>query len=141
LKPEHFEGVEMGRGNRAVKQKMPFPRVARRQFLGLMSAASGAMLLPATGRAQPDANLAATTTPAGLPLVKFPEKAELLMLSDRPPNLEMPLSGFAHDITPSELMFVRWHLAVIPTSVDASKHRLKVSGEVASNSSRYPSSR
>jgi sulfite dehydrogenase len=120
----------MGRGKRAGSQKMNFPSIPRRQFLGLMSAASGAMLLPGVSRADVDAAPPPTTAPASFPLVKFPEKSELMMLSDRPPNLEMPLSGFAHDITPNESFFVRWHLSVIPTSVDLKTHRLNVSGEV-----------
>ena len=120
----------MGRGNRADSQKMNFPSIPRRQFLGLVSAASGAMLLPGMTRADVDAAPPPTTAPASFPLVKFPEKSELLMLSDRPPNLEMPLSGFGHDITPNESFFVRWHLSVIPTSVDLKTFQLKVSGEV-----------
>jgi DMSO/TMAO reductase YedYZ molybdopterin-dependent catalytic subunit len=112
---------------------MNFPPIPRRQFLGLVSAASGAMLLPEISRAETVATLPpAATAPVSFPLVKFPEKSQLLMLSDRPPDLEMPLSGFAHDITPNELFFVRWHLSVIPTSVDLKTFRLKVSGEVES---------
>lgn len=120
----------MDRGKRAVNHPMKSQSLRRRRFLGLVSAASGAMLLPEALRADAPAVPSATTAPVEFPLVKFPTKSELIMLSDRPPNLEMPLSGFAHDITPNESYFVRWHLAVIPTSVDVKAHRVKVSGEV-----------
>lgn len=65
-----------------------------------------------------------------LPLVRFPEKTEMILLTDRPPQLETPLKYFRTDITPNEAHFVRWHLADIPTSVDTKTFRLKVTGHV-----------
>ena len=51
------------------------------------------------------------------------------VLSKRPEDLEMPLSGFSDYITPIEHFFVRTHVYV-PT-VDLSEWRLNVDGEVA----------
>ena len=53
---------------------------------------------------------------------------DMLTLSARPEDLEMPLSGFADYITPIERFFVRTHVAV-PT-VNLTSWRLTVEGEV-----------
>jgi sulfoxide reductase catalytic subunit YedY len=63
-------------------------------------------------------------------LVRFPEKTELILLTSRPPQLETPLHYFKELITPNEALFVRWHIANIPTSVDLTKWRLKINGNV-----------
>ena len=61
----------------------------------------------------------------------WPEKSPALILhTERPPNLEMPLEYLSHDVTPNDLMFVRWHLAGVPRSVDLRTFRLKVGGHV-----------
>jgi sulfite dehydrogenase len=70
--------------------------------------------------------------PASQTMVKFPEKSELILLTDRPPNLEMPASGFVHDLTPNEGFFVRWHLAAVPTTIDLKQFRLAIKGHVES---------
>ncbi|RII30078.1 MAG: oxidase [Geobacter sp.] len=64
-------------------------------------------------------------------LVAYPEKAELLLLTSRPPQLETPLQYFRELVTPNEALFVRWHLANIPTSVDLDTWRLRIHGNVA----------
>lgn len=56
-------------------------------------------------------------------------KTGMNMLSKRPEDLEMPLSGFVDYITPVEHFFVRTHVYV-PT-VNLKEWRLKVDGEVA----------
>src|ERR1700712_2683859 len=48
-------------------------------------------------------------------ILRRPEKVELLHLTNRPPNLEMPLRYFREDFTPNEAFYVRWHLAILPT--------------------------
>jgi sulfite dehydrogenase len=63
-------------------------------------------------------------------LVQFPGKERLYLLTDRPPQLETPISHFRHDITPNEAFFVRWHLADMPKSVDMETFRLRVRGHV-----------
>jgi DMSO/TMAO reductase YedYZ molybdopterin-dependent catalytic subunit len=64
------------------------------------------------------------------PLARFPEKDPLILLTDRPPQLETPLRYFREDLTPNEAHFVRWHLSGIPTAVDLKTWRLEVGGNV-----------
>src|SRR5260370_29939608 len=63
-------------------------------------------------------------------LIRFPEKTEMIFLTDGPPQLETPIHYFRQDLTPNEAFFVRWHLQGIPTSVDLRTFRLNVSGHV-----------
>ncbi len=61
----------------------------------------------------------------------WPEKSPALILhTERPPNLEMPLEYLRHDLTPNDLMFVRWHLSGLPRSVDLRTFRLTLAGHV-----------
>lgn len=62
--------------------------------------------------------------------VKYPEKTDLIMYSDRPPLLETPRSYFSKAITPNDAFFVRWHLSDIPTEVNLKEWRLKITGNV-----------
>ena len=62
--------------------------------------------------------------------VSFPEKSDLILQSDRPPNLESPLRVFRDDITSNENFYVRWHLAILPTKVDTATFRLTIGGHV-----------
>jgi sulfite dehydrogenase (cytochrome) subunit A len=64
-------------------------------------------------------------------MVRYPQKTDLILLTDRPPQLETPLHYFQTDLTPNDAFFVRWHLSGIPTSVDTRTFRLEVSGNVA----------
>jgi DMSO/TMAO reductase YedYZ molybdopterin-dependent catalytic subunit len=98
------------------------PPLDRRAFLRLTTAALGAGLLPRFGRAE--------DLPAQPNLARFPEKTDLILLTDRPPNLETPLRYFREDFTPNEAFFVRWHLGIVPTSVDAAAFRLAIKGHV-----------
>ncbi len=68
--------------------------------------------------------------PPGQTVARFPEKTELIMLTDRPPQLETPLHYFREDLTPNEAFFVRWHYEGIPTYVDLRTFRLNVGGHV-----------
>jgi sulfite dehydrogenase len=63
-------------------------------------------------------------------LMRFPEKAPLRVVNDRPPCLETPWSYFDRDLTPNEVFYVRWHLQGIPTTIDLRTWRLKVQGHV-----------
>src|ERR1700683_2146005 len=56
-------------------------------------------------------------------------KADMLVRSVRPEDLEMPLSGFSDYITPIEHFFVRTH--VYAPKVELDSWRLRVDGEVA----------
>lgn len=62
----------------------------------------------------------------------FPQKGEMLLLRSRPPLLETPFDVFDEGVfTPNDRFFVRWHLAGIPTTIDARTFRVKVRGAVA----------
>ena len=61
---------------------------------------------------------------------RFPEKTDLILLTDRPPQLETPLQYLKQDLTPNDAFFVRWHLAGIPTDVDTRTFKLNISGHV-----------
>jgi len=63
-------------------------------------------------------------------MVKYPEKKDMILLTDRPPQLETPLKIFRQDITPNEYFFVRWHLAQLPTKIDIDTFRLYIGGAV-----------
>lgn len=65
------------------------------------------------------------------PLVKFPQKRELILLTTRPPQLETPFEVFNQGlITPNDAFFVRYHLSGLPDAVDPATFRLKIGGHV-----------
>jgi sulfite dehydrogenase (cytochrome) subunit A len=64
------------------------------------------------------------------PLVRFPQKAPLILLTDRAPQLETSLHYFREDLTPNNVHFVRWHLAGIATAVNIAEWRLEIAGAV-----------
>ncbi|MBK04195.1 MAG: twin-arginine translocation pathway signal protein [Deltaproteobacteria bacterium] len=64
------------------------------------------------------------------PYVSYPQKSPLLMLTDRPIQLETPRHFFLTPFTPNHAFFVRWHLDGHPTAVDLAKYRLKIGGHV-----------
>jgi hypothetical protein len=57
--------------------------------------------LAASGLAWPRASALAQDDPvlAGRPLVRYPEKTELILLTSRPPQLETPMKYFDRAIT------------------------------------------
>ncbi|MGB4846853.1 MAG: molybdopterin-dependent oxidoreductase [Saprospiraceae bacterium] len=63
-------------------------------------------------------------------LVTAPGKREMILLTDRPANLETPLKYFKLDYTPNDVFFVRWHNPVLPKAVDEDTFRLRVKGWV-----------
>jgi DMSO/TMAO reductase YedYZ molybdopterin-dependent catalytic subunit len=67
---------------------------------------------------------------AGRPLVRYPEKTDLILLTSRPPQLETPKRYFDRAITPNEAFYVRYHIFPIPTDVDLVTWRLKIGGLV-----------
>jgi DMSO/TMAO reductase YedYZ molybdopterin-dependent catalytic subunit len=106
---------------------------ARRRFL---QAAGWLSSLGALGGSRALAGESATTQ---LPFANgqreltraFPQKGEMLLLRTRPPMLETPFDVFDQGVfTPNNRFFVRWHLADIPTHVDADSFRLNVHGQV-----------
>jgi sulfite dehydrogenase len=102
--------------------------IVRRDFLrtlGTLVAAGG--VLGSVGRSAAQAD----PIVAGRPLVRYPEKTDLILLTSRPPQLETPMKYFERAITPNEAFFVRYHVFPIPTSVDLATWRLKVAGHVS----------
>jgi len=102
--------------------------LGRRRFLAGAGAAFAAGALPARVFADtaqlPFAN-------GERPVVAFPQKRPLIVLTPRPPQLETPFAIFDQGVyTPNDAFFVRWHLPSIPQEVDATAHRIAVTGEV-----------
>jgi DMSO/TMAO reductase YedYZ molybdopterin-dependent catalytic subunit len=64
------------------------------------------------------------------PVVQYPQKAALVLLTDRPVQLETPRHYFESAFTPNEAFYVRWHLDEIPNSVDLATWRLSIEGAV-----------
>lgn len=65
------------------------------------------------------------------PLVTEPQKSPVILLTDRPVQLETPRHYFLDQFTPNDVFYVRWHLETIPNSVDLKEWRLHVGGNVA----------
>jgi DMSO/TMAO reductase YedYZ molybdopterin-dependent catalytic subunit len=88
-------------------------------------------MLAAGGASAVAAACARETPPGGSAPEPFQGKvADMLRHTERPLNLEMPERFLAHDLTPNDAMFVRWHLSGIPTSIDEATYRLRVGGHV-----------
>jgi sulfite dehydrogenase len=110
--------------------------VDRRRFVGMLASLSGfAAVSSHFGDAlefafASEPRSSSPQTAAGRQLVRYPQKTDLILLTDRPPQLETPLRYFQSDLTPNDAFFVRWHLSGIPTRVDLQTFRLEVSGKV-----------
>ncbi len=65
--------------------------------------------------------------------VKPDGKDSMLLLTERPPNIETALKYFLQDYTPNKVFFVRWHLSGLPASVNVDTFRLRVGGNVTKN--------
>ena len=64
------------------------------------------------------------------PYFTEPQKLPLLLLTDRPVQLETPRHYFRTAFTPNEAFYVRWHLDEIPNRVDLNEWKLKIEGNV-----------
>jgi DMSO/TMAO reductase YedYZ molybdopterin-dependent catalytic subunit len=65
------------------------------------------------------------------PLIAYPQKRPLIVLTSRPVQLETPMSVFNDSVmTPNDAFFVRWHLAGMPTTMDISAFWITVHGLV-----------
>lgn len=110
-------------------------RFDRRHFVGMLAgmgafAALGGTTKPSAAFATDSGTELSVGELQSRELVRFPDKVPLILLTDRPPQLETPLQYFFSDLTPNDAFFVRWHLSGIPTSVDLRTFRLEVSGLV-----------
>ena len=65
------------------------------------------------------------------PYFSEPEKVPLLLLTDRPVQLETPRHYFRTAFTPNEAFYVRWHLEGIPNAVDLKNWKLQIEGNVS----------
>ncbi|HEY9133639.1 MAG TPA: molybdopterin-dependent oxidoreductase [Dyella sp.] len=64
-------------------------------------------------------------------LAAFPGKRPMIVLTQRPPQLETPFSVFNDGlITPNDAFFVRYHWSGLPLSVDPTAFRLQIHGQV-----------
>lgn len=101
----------------------------RREFLqglGTASISAAAFLLPASLSGH---GIDEDPILAGRPLVRYPEKTDLILLTSRPPQLETPMRYLGSVITPNEAFYVRYHIPP-PTSVDLNTWHLKIAGNV-----------
>lgn len=64
------------------------------------------------------------------PLATYPQKLPLILLTDRPVQLETPRAYFQAAITPNAAFYVRWHLDGHPQEVNLAHYRLQVEGAV-----------
>lgn len=64
-------------------------------------------------------------------LARYPQKRPLIVVTQRPPQLETPFEVYNEGIvTPNDAFFVRYHLAGVPNDIDATAWRLSVKGRV-----------
>ena len=64
------------------------------------------------------------------PYVTEPQKVPLILLTDRPVQLETPRHYFRTTFTPNDAFYVRWHLDGIPNAVDLKDWKLQIEGNV-----------
>jgi len=119
--------------------------LSRRSLLKIFGAAGGTLVLGASALrsaagAQESPSLAPAPSFTGPeanpywnsagPYVSEPQKAPLILLTDRPVQLETPRAYFQTPFTPNQAFYVRWHLDHIPTAVDLKDWRLRIEGNV-----------
>ncbi len=64
------------------------------------------------------------------PYITESQKVPLILLTDRPVQLETPRHYFRTAFTPNEAFYVRWHLDGIPNAVDLKDWKLQIEGNV-----------
>jgi DMSO/TMAO reductase YedYZ molybdopterin-dependent catalytic subunit len=108
-----------------------FQARTRRAVLGTIGVA-GMALVTSSAWADQSVELPISSGPRQRPVTHdFPQKGSMILQRTRPPLLETPMEVFDRGVfTPNDQFYVRWHWAVIPTSVDADAFRLAVRGHV-----------
>ena len=100
----------------------------------LKSALATGLAVAAGGKLAPATASEMVNLPFGngeRPLVAYPGKRPLIVLTSRPPQLETPFSVFDEGVfTPNDAFFVRYHLADIPLKIDPDAFRLTIQGKV-----------
>jgi len=112
--------------------RFPFEGMTRRRFLqtGLILGGLG-FLGERTVKAGTSSAVDLPFARGHRPLITFPQKRPLMVMTTRPPQLETPFPIFNdHVFTPNDAFFVRWHLANIPTTIDLNTFRLTIRGRV-----------
>ena len=108
------------------------PTLNRREIL--KSGLAAGIATAASGKLYPAAASEMVDLPFGngeRPLVAYPGKRPLIVLTARPPQLETPFSVFNESVfTPNDAFFVRYHLADIPLTIDPDAFRLNIQGKV-----------
>jgi len=119
--------------------------LSRRGLLKILGAASGGIAVSqwlgpdlAMGQGQAPGKAIETFTGPGAnshwnsvgPYVTEPQKVPLLLLTDRPVQLETPRHYFRTAFTPNEAFYVRWHLEGIPNAVDLKNWKLQIEGNI-----------
>src|ERR1700693_1216132 len=119
--------------------------LSRRDLLRLLGTASGSMALNqrfgmevATAQKPTPEKVMETFTGPGAnphwnsvgPYVNEPQKVPLILMTDRPVQLETPRHYFGTAFTPNAAFYVRWHLEGIPNAVDLKNWKLQVEGNV-----------
>ena len=89
-------------------------------------------MVGAAARAQPAPTVSLAFANGERRLVAYPQTRPMLLLTERPPQLETPFEVFDQGaFTPNDAFFVRYHLAgAPPRGLDAARHRLRVGGAV-----------
>ena len=108
-----------------------FQALSRRAVLRTIGVA-GMTLVGSSAWADQSVRLPLAGGPQERPVTHdFPQKGSMILQRTRPPLLETPMEVFDRGVfTPNDQFYVRWHWAVIPTSVDAAAFRLAVRGHV-----------
>ena len=108
--------------------------MTRRIFLKMAGLATmGGAAIGSAMNAWADESVTMPFANGNRPLVKFPQKRPLILLTTRPPQLETPFSVFNESLlTPNDAFFVRYHLAQIPTSIDPRTFKVEIKGKVNS---------
>jgi len=117
--------------------------ISRRKLLGTLTAGAGAVALgrytdaAAAQQAHGTERIPTFTGPGANPYwtsvgpyATYPQKYPLILLTDRPVQLETPRHFFQTPFTPNGAFYVRWHLDEIPNTVDLKEWRLEVTGNV-----------
>ncbi len=121
-------------------------KFSRRALLRTAGAAAGGLatasafnLFPTSAQEKASTELPNFTGPGANPhwnsvgpIVSEPQKAPLILLTDRPVQLETPRNYFASAFTSNEACYVRWHLDRLPNAADLKSWRLRIEGNVSS---------
>ncbi|MDE2619383.1 MAG: molybdopterin-dependent oxidoreductase [Sphingomonadales bacterium] len=107
----------------------------RRTFLSAAGLSAGSLAAAGLPLMAGPARAAGTVTlPFGngtRPLVRVPQKREMILLTSRPPQLETPFAVFNEGLlTPNDAFFVRYHLSGLPSEIDPATFRLTIGGHV-----------